>query len=170
LVVHRTDPLIVDHRKRVGAKNGSKAKTGSSPSFGQRRISMPRISPKDPENDRGPLHGVPCHKGPSVPICKRVDADLLSCATLLRAFDRGGPRFGNMFLFIELAERCVRERLSPVRREGPEWQAIWNQVTRSSKGHPTRLSTGVRRLPWCSKASLRQGEPINMPSRDRLSG
>jgi hypothetical protein len=64
LVVHRTDPVIVDDRKRVGAKNGSKAKTGSSPSFGQRRISMPRIRPKDPENDRGPLHGFPCLSRP----------------------------------------------------------------------------------------------------------
>jgi hypothetical protein len=41
----RTDPVIVDHRKRVGAKNGSKPKTASSPSSGKRRI-MPR-SPKD---------------------------------------------------------------------------------------------------------------------------
>jgi hypothetical protein len=64
-------------------------------------------------------------KGPRSPYVKEwMRTCSVAQSTLLRAFDCGGPRFGNMFLFIELAERCVRERLSPVRREGPEWQAI----------------------------------------------
>jgi hypothetical protein len=37
--------------------------------------------------------------------------------------------------------------------EGPEWQAIWDQVTRSSEGELLHLSTGVRPSPWYSRAS-----------------